>query len=98
MKVTRKNGYTIELSIDEYATLLEAVGCGVIWADENGYTEDRESYLSLQNELNDVRVEYLTDTETKSIRDCLCCKNCLPPSQREDGRMCKLNECKFESV
>ena len=57
MNVTRKNGYTIQLSIDEYATLLEAVGCGVIWADENGYTEDRESYLSLQKELNDVRVE-----------------------------------------
>ena len=57
MKVTRKNGYTIQLSIDEYATLLEAVGCGVIWTDENGYTEDRESYLSLQKELNDVRVE-----------------------------------------
>jgi hypothetical protein len=57
MKVTRKNGYTIQLSIDEYATLLEAVGCGVIWADENGYTEDRESYLRLQNGLNDVNLK-----------------------------------------
>ena len=57
MKVMRKNGYTIYLSIDEYATLLEAVGCGVIWADENGYTEDRESYLRLQNGLNECKFE-----------------------------------------
>ena len=44
-----------------------------------------------------LKVKYLTDEETAGIRNCLCCKHCLPPAQREKG-MCKLNECKFEEA
>lgn len=38
---------------------------------------------------------YLTDEETKQTVECLCCKHCLPPGEREDGKMCNLKKCKY---
>lgn len=32
----------------------------------------------------------------ESIIECLCCKNCLPPGERKDGKMCKLTKCKYD--
>lgn len=41
---------------------------------------------------------YIPDEETVVIRNCLVCKNCLPPFFRENGNMCKLEECNFEEA
>lgn len=47
----------------------------------------------------DYRIDvnpYLYDAQTLETINCLCCKNCLPPLLRENGKMCKLDECKFD--
>lgn len=40
--------------------------------------------------------KFLTDEETKGIRQYFCCKNCLPPSERTDKTICRLPECKYD--
>ena len=47
--------------------------------------------------INPYNVKAITN-EAKHICKCLTCKHCLPPSEREYGRMCKLNECKFQEA
>lgn len=42
---------------------------------------------------------YIDDEDgTAFSLHCFVCKHCLPPSERENGKMCKLEECKFEEV
>lgn len=34
--------------------------------------------------------------KSDNTTQCLCCKNCLPPYERIGGKMCRLQECKYE--
>ena len=38
---------------------------------------------------------YLCDEEAISTIKCLACKNCLPPFERQNGKMCNLEKCNF---
>ena len=57
MKVTKKtNGYSIEVSRDEYDDILDAVDAASIWYDENGYIENAEKARALYEELKTKRL------------------------------------------
>lgn len=101
MNITKKGekfgidvGFVIDLSRDEYNDIMEAVDAAAEWNEENGNYEESAKCRALYEKMDEVKNRYLTDDETKAIRDCFCCKNCLPPFQRTKG-MCKLTECKF---
>ena len=55
-----------------------------------------EKYGSILEEVEKAKARFLTDEESQALRNCLCCRNCLPPIERIDGKMCLLPKCKFE--
>ncbi len=91
-------GYTINVSFDEYEKIIEALDDAATLCDEHGSWDTMEKYEAMRKELEAVKKRYLTAEEVKPISNCFVCKNCLPPILRENGRMCRLNECKFEEV
>jgi hypothetical protein len=59
MKVMKKtNGYSIEVSHDEYDDILDAVDAGAIWHDENGNNKQADKCRALYE-----KMEKLVDTE-----------------------------------
>lgn len=100
MKIEKNiNGYTIEVNFDEYSTLKEALKNGESYIHEKfGVDGSVTGYSRLYQEMEDVQTRYLTKEESAPIVNCMVCKNCLPPFFRENGKMCKLKECKFEQA
>ena len=91
------NGYTIEVSYDEYNTLMEALEKEKTRIEKKfGIAGEVTGYGRLYREMQEAKQRYLTKEEAASTVNCLVCKNCLPTFYRENGKMCKLKECKFE--
>lgn len=91
-------GYEIRVSQEEYNKIIEAFDDAETLCDEHGSWEEMEKYKAMREELEAVKKRYLTDEEAAPIINCLCCKHCLSPFERENGRMCRLDECKFEEA
>ena len=52
MKITKKtDGYSIEMSRDEYDDILDAVDAGAIWHDENGNSKQSDRCRDLYESL-----------------------------------------------
>ena len=93
------NGYTIEVSYNEYNTMMEALKEGKTMVEKKfGLAGDMIGYGRLYREMQEAQQRYLTKEEVSPTVNCLVCKNCLPPFRRENGNMCKLKECKFEQA
>lgn len=93
------NGYTIEVSCVEYSTLMEALENEKTRFEERfGLAGDVACCCRLYREMQEAKQRYLTKEEAAPTVNCLVCKNCLPPFFRENGKMCKLKECKFEQA
>ena len=89
-------GYEIKVSHDEFDMLVSALDDAISWAEGFGF--NTKDFCDLHKELKAVKKRFLTDDETQGIRNCLVCRHCLPPIRRENGKMCSLNECKFEEA
>ena len=63
-----------------------------------GVAGEVTGYGRLSREMQEAKQRYLTKEEATPTVNCLVCKNCLPPFFRENGKMCKLKECKFEQA
>lgn len=95
MEIKKKiDGYTIELNFNEYNdlkdVLLDAIKYYSLKFDIN-----LERYDLLFKEMEKSDKRYLTSEEAKPLVNCMCCKNCLLPFYRENGRLCKLEKCDF---
>ena len=90
------NGYTIEVNPDEYQTFVDALYYAEKHWDSYGINVHDHGYRSLYDKLIRARERYLTDEEAKPVINCLCCKNCLPPIKRTNGKMCNLQACIFD--
>lgn len=60
--------------------------------EPNGYL------LEVYTELGGKLMVEAADIERESIVKCLCCKHCLPPAERIDGKMCNESECNYEEA
>ena len=95
MKIIKKiNGFSIDVNDSEYDVLIDAIRKGALWEGMQDKCNP-EKYIVLRKELESARGRFLTDEEAAPLVNCLCCKNCLPPVERENEKMCKLKECKF---
>ena len=93
------NGYTIEVSNDEYNIMMEALEeWKTRFEKKFGLAGDVTGYGRLYREMQEAQQRYLTKEEAAATVNCLVCKNFLPPFFRENGKMCKLKECKFEQA
>lgn len=91
------NGYAIEVSNDEYNTMMEALEKEKTRIEKKFcLAGDVTGYGRLYREMQEAKQRYITKEEAAPTLNCLVCKNCLPPFRRENGKMCKLKECKFE--
>ena len=95
MEIKKKtDGYTIELNFNEYndlkGALLDAIKYYLLIDIKN------ERYDLLFKEMEQSDKRYLTSEEAKPLVDCMCCKNCLPPFYRENGKLCRLVKCDFD--
>ena len=96
MEIKKKiDGFTIEVSFDEYKTLKDSLDDAIIHWDRYGLDIGTKKYGSMLQDIKDANKRYLTAEESKQVVDCLVCKNCLPPFQRKGGRMCSMEKCQF---
>ena len=97
MEVKKKyDGYTIEVSREEYERIIMALDAAETLCDEHGSRDNEERYRALRFELEKGKVRNLRKEEVEEINRCFVCKNCLPPILRENGSICRLSECKFD--
>ena len=89
------NGYSIEVDKTEYQTLVDALYYGERYWQRYDFLPDVGKFSDMYDEFIKARDRFLTDEEAKPVINCLTCKNCLPPFQRKNGRMCKVEKCDF---
>lgn len=65
---------------------------------ENDYFEERLLFSFLDEIIGYLVRNIIKPITNSLVVKCLTCKHCLPPSRRNDDRMCNKNICSFEKV
>lgn len=90
------SGIGLHLTYEEFDTIIEALKDAECLRNDRISYDAEEKYRAIREGMENIRNHIPKPDDPTAIVNCMTCRHCLPPSQREWNVLCRLDKCRYD--